>query len=328
MTEEKKNLAKENLVQVLWEEPYLEYADGVFVHEFFAEAMDRLSESEVKTILRSEEPWMAFEAAVESGWEQFISQYEGEFIDKAIRRSYPADAVEEEEMSVCLWDYIHEVLMYEYPYEHYKEGAYEVDILIDNGDANYAYALNSNIYPHYRDMKGEEIESKASLVWLARTQGYTKRSLQQALNKGDVEVKDVKDFLTSVRQEVANETSGVNCLTFLCRISLKDLIRLNQLIRLQEPDGEHIYDADRRPDCGTVRLSRKATAGFFDSWNGAGSCFEIMLEKDIEVPVKYIRGCLPDSNLSYSVSSVYGMMGSAWKEDVVTDIREPETAPA
>lgn len=324
MTEEKRKQAEGALFTELRKEQYLDEKDGVFNYTVYPSYDDRFSDKKVEEILLSEDPEMAFAEAVEETYcDYYHGTYEGEIIDRAVRKSYPANEDEEEEIRDYLRDYITEILTYEYPYDHYDHQAYKVDLMVDTGDGNYDYTLNSLIYPHYHDMQGAEIEDRASLVWLAATQGYTRRQLQHALDKGDVEPDEVKDFMTSVRQEVANETSGMNCLTFLVEMTMKDLISLYKLIRLQEPAGEQIYDARFRPDCGTVKVIREATAGLFDPWNGAGSCFEIQLEKDIELPVKYIRSCLPDRHFRWSVSSVYAMCDSAWKEDIVTDITAP-----
>ena len=80
-----------------------------------------------------------------------------------------------------------------------------------------------------------------------------------------------------------------------------------------------------RPDCGTIRIRKDAMTGLFNSEDGAGSCFEIELEKDVEVPVKYIHTCQPDRYFHWCVKSVYDMPGSAWK-DVLAEIKEPDAA--
>ena len=51
--------------------------------------------------------------------------------------------------------------------------------------------------------------------------------------------------------------------------------------------------------------------------------FEIQLERDVKLPVKYIRSALPDGGDGYAVESVYGMCGSAWTRGGVKMIHAP-----
>ena len=55
----------------------------------------------------------------------------------------------------------------------------------------------------------------------------------------------------------------------------------------------------------------------------AEACFEIQLERDVKLPVKYIRSALPDGGDGYAVESVYGMCGSAWTQGGVKMIHAP-----
>ena len=62
----------------------------------------------------------------------------------------------------------------------------------------------------------------------------------------------------------------------------------------------------------------------YDLWNGGGSVFEIQLEKDVRLPIKFIRSALPDGeDGNYSVESVYGMCCSVWRPDMVKEIHLP-----
>lgn len=314
MKEKKKNQALESLLAELRAKPYLKEEEGVFTETIYASYDDRLSDKQVEKILLADDPELTFQETVIESYDQYVWEYKEEIIDRAVRYSYPADAEEEREIAEYLREQIHEVLQFDYPFEHYLVQEHNADLMVDTGDANYSYSCNS-VYPYYYGEKGGGINNCASLVWLARSQGYTKRQLEAALDKGDIA--NPHGFLESVRQEVANETSRMNCLTFLVRMTLEDMISLYGFIVLQEPDGRHFYDARFRPDGGTVTLDKSAMVGLYDPWNGAGSCFEIELDKDIELPIRYIRSCLPDRHFTWSVSSVYGMCESAWKENVV-----------
>ena len=319
MTEERKAEVRKLLTDLL-EEKCDDKDDGVYVFDIWPSYDDRISDGELDEILREDHPMISFEDTVSEMYDEYVWVERDYMIDEVVEKAYPSDRGEKEEISDYLLDLCDELTAFRIPYDHYEKQKVRADLMIDTGDSNYDYGCNS-VYPYYYGEKGSGIEDCASLVWLAKTQGYTKKQLEAALDDGDVA--DPKGFLDSVRQEVANETSSMNCLTFLVQMTVKDLIELNELIKLQEPEGEKIWRAELRPDCGTLKIGKNAEVGLYDPWNGAGSVFEIELEKDIVLPIKYIRSCLPDRHFRWSVYSVYGMCGSAWK-DVVSDITAPK----
>lgn len=124
---------------------------------------------------------------------------------------------------------------------------------------------------------------------------------------------DLKAYLESCRQEVANITSQMNTLTFLVKMPLRDVIKLNQMVKLQDRNG-HFWDATKNPYCGYLVLDKSVMCGLYNPWGGGGSVLEIQCEKDVKIPVRFIRSALPDGADGYSVESVYGMCGSAWEE--------------
>lgn len=133
---------------------------------------------------------------------------------------------------------------------------------------------------------------------------------------------DPKGFLQSMRVELANLSSAMSTVTFLVELTLEQLIELNRLIRLQDRNGVH-YDARENPYCGYIIIDKSTETGLYDPWNGGGSVFEIQLEKDVKLPIKYIRSALPDGGDGHSVGSVYGMCGSAWTRGGVKTIHAP-----
>ena len=322
MTKEKKQQAKESLLRSLREEGYLDEEDGVFVYTVFPNDEDRLHGDEIKKIISSESPKDAFRTVVVAGYEAMRGEFENRILDNAVRYS---DMMEEFDILCYLQEELRNVLRYDYEKtcEHYLEKVYDTDIMIDTGDLNYCFSCNSP-YPSYYGEKGAGIEACSALVWLAGTQGYTKRQLEKALNKGDVKAEDMKGFLDSVRQEVANETSGSNCLTFLVKMTLEEILDMNVLMALQEPNGEKIYVANYRPDCGTVKLGKKTTTGLLDTSAGAGSVLEINLEKDVLLPLRYVWRCIPDECLFNSVKAIYNVPGQLWKTGMVSSITPPK----
>ena len=85
---------------------------------------------------------------------------------------------------------------------------------------------------------------------------------------------------------------------------------------------QNTYDVVREY-CGYIILEKDTVTGLYDPWQGGGSVFEIQLERDVKLPVKYIRSALPDGGDGYAVESVYGMCGSAWTQGGVKMIHAP-----
>lgn len=116
----------------------------------------------------------------------------------------------------------------------------------------------------------------------------------------------------------------MNTLTFLVKMTLQEIIELNELIKLQDKNG-HKYDATKRPYCGYIILGKNTECGLFDPWNGAGSVLEISLEKDVRIPVRFIRSALPDGEDGWGVGNVYGVVSSLWR-NTLKQIHAPKGA--
>ena len=214
--------------------------------------------------------------------------------------------------------YVEETFYVNYPEKHFLDQSFSCNITMDTGDGNYDFTLNCR-YPSTGDVAfggGDEargpIDERASIVWLAKTQGYTAEQLRNALNEGDMS--SPEGFLQSMRVELANTSTSALTVTFLVRLTLQQMIDINELIR---------------QGSGSVRLRKDAETGLWDPWSGGGGPFEINLEKDVDIPAACIRSCMPDGQTAfncreYSVSEVYGMCGSAWK-DTLIKISQEET---
>lgn len=144
--------------------------------------------------------------------------------------------------------------------------------------------------------------------------------MRRVLCKGDMA--NPNSFLESMRVELANLSSAMSTVTFLVELTLAQLLELNRLIKLQDRNGRH-YDSSENPYCGYIIIDKNTETGLYDPWNGDGSVFEIQLERDVKLPIKYIRSALPDGGDGYSIGSVYGMCGSAWTSGGVKTIHAP-----
>ena len=302
--------------------------DDTFSCEIYADYRDEMDSKTAIQILQSQDPSEAF-------WEQLSEWYE----DYEWRLRYDMEQELREELTAdggpfpqglpegaddLFRDMLLELVEYQLPEEHYLKQTFRVNIMVDTGDGNYDYTLNS-AYPCWYGSYDDRIDDRAGIVWLAKTQGYTNAKLRRALQQGDM--RDPKGFLQSMRVELANLASAMSTVTFLVEMTLKELMELNRLVRLQDREGRH-YDSRENPYCGYIVLDKATETGLYDPWHGGGSCFEIELEQDVKLPVKYIRSALPDGGDGYSVEEVYGMCGSAWQRGGVKLIHAPQKLSA
>ena len=293
--------------------------DSYYHEEIYADYRDEMEDSTLKEIMKSEDPEQTFyekmfEWYQDAEWE--IERNLLEAVVASIETAAPTETYDEDEIK----DEIRELVSIDYPYEHFLKQEFCVNIFVDTGDGNYDYVLNC-VYPHYNGRCGETIDDKASILWLARQQGYTKTDLNKALRKGDI--KDPHGFLESMRQEVINHGSHMAILTFLARMTLEEIFELNELLKLQDRNG-HFYDAEKRPYCGYILIDKKAECGLYDPWGGGGSILELQLEKDVRLPIRFIRSATVDGGDGCSIRNVYGTDSSIYREDVVKKIHAPK----
>ena len=297
--------------------------DGTYGYEIYADYRDEMDAKTAIGILGAKEPMEAFWETLDEWYREYRWTLEDE-LEKKVRAKltdedgpYPDGLSDEDDEA--LRDVLLEMVHHDLPADHYLKQEFYVDIMVDTGDGNFDYTLNA-AYPCWYGAYDAPIDPKAGIAWLAKTQGYTRGRLRRALRQGDMA--DPKGFLESMQVELANLPSAMSTVTFLVDLTLEQLIGLNRLIRLQDRDGRN-YDSRKNPYCGYVVIDKDTMTGLYDPWQGGGSVFEIQLEKDVRLPVKFIRSALPDGGDGYSVEEVYGMCGSAWKQGGVKMIHAP-----
>lgn len=299
--------------------------NGCLIYEMYADYRDEIDDKTTIRILEADMPMDEFCNILEEAYQEEQWRLEDELFDEIIKQLTTLDDGEtliefDENEQDEIREIMHEYISFEYPADHYLDQEFKVNIMMDTGDGNYDYTLNS-VFPCWYGREEDFHDDKAAIVWLAKQQGYKKREFRKAMNEGDLA--NPKGFLQSMRQELANLPSHMSTLTFLVKMTLKDLIRLNELIRLQDRNGLY-YDATKKPYCGYIVLDKDTETGLYDPWSGGGSVFEIELEKDVRIPIRFIRSALPDVRVHYEypVGEVYGMCRSAWR-DTLKKIHAP-----
>lgn len=316
------NAALENLILDALRATYLkETEEGYFVGEIYADYRDELGGRTAGEIIDADHPTDTF-------WEKLSDWYfESEWwykddlvsdIKRKLERTQELDDEDEE----YLVDYVRERVCFEYPADHFLDEEMYVNIYLDTGDCNYDFVLNS-AYPCWYGRSEDRLHDRAGIVWLAKSQGYNKTQLWKALKDGDMA--DPKGFLQSMRVELANLPSHMSTVTFLVKMSFRQLLELNEAIRWRERQGGRKYDPKDYPHCGYIVLGKDTMCGLFDPWGGGGSVLEVQLERDVKVPIRYIWMAIPDEakGHGYQVGDVYGLCGSAW-QDTLKEMHFPK----
>ena len=291
---------------------YDEESDYYF-DEAYVDCEDKLCNEDIAKILGKEDPESHLKYMLDNYYDEIECEARNELIEKFQKT---------DEGSKYDWDEIDETLVeiwyFKIPYKHYKQQEVCMDILVDTGDMNYDYTLNA-VYPHYNGRKDDKIDDKASLVWLAKTQGYTKEQLQNQLTNGKDKL-DVKGFLETVYQEVINCSTACPTLIFPIKMTLEQAMKICKIINKRDKGG-YKYEPEKREDCGSIIIDKNVDCALYDYWAGGGGCWGIELEKDVELPIKFIHKAVPDGSLDYSMKSCYGCTSECWKK-ALKEIKE------
>ena len=186
-------------------------------------------------------------------------------------------------------EWILENVVFNFPYDHYLKQSVCVNVSVDTGESNYDYTLNNLV--EYSQGKHWKLSDEGSLVWLIKQQGYNKHQAKKAIKNPDLEQ---SKFLKSVFDESNNVTTHMNQLVFFVKMSLGEFINL-----VEDPKD--------------LTVKKNIRCGLIDFWNGAGSILEISLEKNVVIPANKLKLHI-DGAVGYSVSEIYGIMDSFWKQ--------------
>lgn len=288
---------------------YLKESHGTFCGEIYADYRDTLEEKTAGEIVQSDDIWLSFEEKLES-WYSDAAWDETFDLQSEIKQEIGKTEALTEEDETFVEETVQELAWFDFPRDHFLDQELCVNIMVDTGDGNYDYSLNS-VYPCWCGRAQDRINDKAGIVWLARQQGYSKTQLWKSLKDGDMS--DPKGFLESMRVELANLPSHMAAVTFLVKMTFRQLIELNEAIQRGEKARA---DQKKQKYSGYIVLDKKTMCGLYDPWSGGGSVLEVELERDVKLPIRHIRCALPDEGgykHEYSIGSVYGLCGSAWK---------------
>lgn len=271
--------------------------DATYTMEAYCAQGDRLDEKTVGELVESEEPLTElfnlfnrlddiYMDSIHEEYTQLIAD-----LEKDLEKEHGVNTVDCHD---TISDYVHDKVSITAPYEHYLAEKYRVNIIMDTGDANYDYSINAE--PPFVE--------KSGMAWLASTQGYDLETLNREMEKED-EALVSGAFLRSAYVEVNECPSSTPAVCFLVKMPLSMLLALCDQI-------------NHKAENGTFHVSKETYVGLYDFMSGGGSLLEIELEKDIDIPIRFIRSATPDVNdcmgVRWCVGEAYGMCESAWKE--------------
>lgn len=196
----------------------------------------------------------------------------------------------EEETADWLEDHLN--LLYNYDNLYNQEVC--IDIIIDTGDGNYDFTLNSlheRVDHNHPDEIEKYLPKDSGLLWLIKQQGYSGEDIINIVNSDFPLIEN--ELLQSVIGEIDNTTTHMNALVFLVRMRLENAMDINT------------YKQD-------ISIEKDTTCGLYDPWHGAGGSLEIKLEKDAYVPWEFIDSAQIDGYRGYSIKDIYGVDEEFW----------------
>lgn len=179
----------------------------------------------------------------------------------------------------------------------------------------------SSIFSSYQNIDNIENFDKKfdnSLTYLIHQQGHTIQEYFECLNKNPAGFKsDYKcNFIESTVDEVLNNNFCV----------MSELTALIELEGTEAIEFLNYLSGNTDNKDLNLKFNKDTMIGIFNEWEGAGSVFEINLEKDLIIPKTMIRDIQIEGtkNSSYSVDEVYMLTNNCWKNSLSYTVEEPK----
>lgn len=162
-------------------------------------------------------------------------------------------------------------------------------------------------YELFTDFR-DDTKNNSSLVWLVNQQGYSFEQLEDAIINQNFHG---SKLLESIYNECKELTTHLNSVTFLLDTDLSTIIGVN---------SDDFLDED------TITISKDTNCGLYDWWNGAGSLFELKLEKDVVIPKKFIGGFMPERYCDgYNIDESFALIEECWNGKITINKKENKT---
>lgn len=280
--------------------------DGRPYLKWYWDYRDELDDSLVEKFLSSDDPELEFYSWMTDITTDVSIDYDMccEVTKNLVDRGVTDDLDEEDVRDVfCLMGgYV------DYDESHFLDQNICVNLVLDTGDCNYDFTLNTPIRNYwYRD--STTFDDDSSLLWLVRQQGYRKSEIVKALKAQNGYPED--KFLRSVVEEIENAPNMMNEVVFLVSMTLRKWFELRREFKQEEAGTVKYYPRQSRGR-GYIVLDKGVTCGLYNPWNGGGSLLNIKLSHDVKLPLRYIHWYGYDGEQGYSIQSIWGCGKDLW----------------
>lgn len=257
----------------------------------YADYRDSLSKTTIEEMFLKENPKDYFYEKIYDIFSE-TKDYIFEDIKKAITKAFEENEIGLEDDSL-IYEWLNENIGVEYPYNHFLNQEVKANLILDTGDGEYDFTLNGGYNDNF-----DEIHDESSLLWLSKSQGYTKEQLQKAVQNNEY---INSKFLESVALEIENTGSMMNTVTLLFKATLNDLLDFSS----------------EDSNISGIKICKETNCGLVDYWNGCGGPLEIELEKEVIVNKDIVDSFSIDGfRGTYSIETIYGPTDSVWNGSV------------
>ena len=198
---------KRRMSEVL-DQHYFKDENGLFYDEVYVDYRDELGDDNAREILGAKAPMEVFDQKMDEWYSEACDQSESNAIDKLIEAD-PALAAVYDENEDLFRDTLFDIFYVKLPHDHFLDQDVEINIVLDTGDCNYDFTLNSFAHGYYGDPE-EGVDECSALLWLCRQQGVSKEELEHALETGDCYPKHICDLMQK-RNEIFKELKDLGC---------------------------------------------------------------------------------------------------------------------
>lgn len=191
-----------------------------------------------------------------------------------------------------------------------------------DAERNYDMGSIVNAFGSYRDPDFEYLAENIdvldnALTYFIHQQGHSVKEVYDCLldNPRGFGSEAEMDFAKAIVNDIVNNSSEA-------------MSEITALIKLDGKEFLEFFDTVEN-ERGYLTFAKNTDIGIFNEWSGTGGLLEFELDKPFVVPAAMVRGVQIEGakNINYSVDSVYGLIGSCWKETLGYTDEAPELYP-
>ena len=158
---------RHHILDALDRQPFLQREGDCFFYEIYADYRDGMDSATATKLLSGDDPMQSFWESLEEWYFDYECQLRDE-LEQDVQSSLTAgdgpypDGFTAEETRV-FYDLMMDHVYFRLPEKHFLDQTFPVNIMLDTGDGNYDYVLNS-VYPCWYGRYGETLDDRAGIV--------------------------------------------------------------------------------------------------------------------------------------------------------------------